>query len=76
MKEHRWELTRTEQFHADGTRYDWECADCHSKTFTKSDPVRLGTHAAEHYRPGRRALQATWVDADCNKALVDRVHEL
>lgn len=74
MTEHEWELTRSEQFHADGTRYDWSCKNCGAKTFTKSNPVRLGTHAAQHYTPGRRAMKATWVPEDCDEAAVELAH--
>lgn len=75
MREHDWELTGHDQHaESDRTRFEWRCRNCTSETFTYG-AGKLGTHAAEAHRPGRRALQGSWVDADCLQALVDRTHE-
>lgn len=75
-REHRWMLRGADWNAAAGhVRLEWRCAHCLSDTFTQA-PANVGSHGAENYLPGRRALQATWVPEDCDMALVQAVREL
>lgn len=72
MTTHKWELTSVGQGPEGGQRFEWKCAQCLCTTFTNGG----GQETADQNRPGRRALQATWVDPDCGTALVNAVHDL
>ncbi len=74
VKAHSWELTSTTAQPLQ-TRFEWRCRGCLSETYTNG-PSSVGSHAAQAYVPGRRALQGSWIPQDCEEALVKGVHDL